>query len=400
MNQLIIGGAEVNSIELNATLRDAHGHDVVLFGTPGPMAKVAEEKGIRFLPAPCPEAHPSPARMRALCEAVRTERPDLMQVWDWRACLDAFYSAHLLMRVPMHMVLSNMAIDRLLPKALPAMFMTPELVDLARAAGRRPVELLLPPVDIHLNAPGVVDPQPFRERYGVRSDEITLVTVSRLANDLKTESLRRTMDAVRTLGRELPLKFVIVGDGDGRVELERLAGSVNAELGRNAVVLTGPLLDPRPAYAAADIVVGMGGSSLRGMAFGKPVIIVGKQGFSAPFTSKTAESFLYKGMYGVGNGATENSRHVADIQDLVERSDRLSALGELSRGFVVKHFGLEKVTAQLAEFCNRAVAEAPRLHTALADGLRTAVVTFGRRLVPDVVRHRIRADEMGRQPRS
>jgi len=45
-----------------------------------------------------------------------------------------------------------MSLTRLLPKELPTTFGTPELVDQARAAGRRRVELVLPPVDVHLNA--------------------------------------------------------------------------------------------------------------------------------------------------------------------------------------------------------------------------------------------------------
>jgi hypothetical protein len=82
--------------------------------------------------------------------------------------------------------------------------------------------------------------------------------------------------------------------------LERLANKVNGELRRPAVAVAGATLDPRPAYAAADIVVGMGGSALRGMAFGKPVVIVGERGFSAPFTPETADFFYYNGIYGLG----------------------------------------------------------------------------------------------------
>ena len=104
-----------------------------------------------------------------------------------------------------------MNITRLLPKALPTTFGTPQLVDLAKAAGRRKVELLLPPVDVHLNAPGAVDPQPFRKRYGIEYGAMTLVTVSRLSDWVKSESLIRTLGVVRTLGRDLPLRFVIVG---------------------------------------------------------------------------------------------------------------------------------------------------------------------------------------------
>jgi L-malate glycosyltransferase len=382
VDRLIIGGVPVNSIELSTMLRDLHGHDVVLFGTPGPLIEFAKEKGLRFLPAPYPRTCPSVSRMRALCEAVRRERPDLIQVWDWRAVLDAYYSAHLLMRVPMHVVMSTMKLDRLLPKALPTTLMTPELVDEARAVGRRPVELLLPPVDIHLNAPGAADPQPIRERYGIRDDEITLVTVSRLDEYLKAESLFQTLDAVNTLGRDLPLRFVVVGDGDVRTELERKAGKINSELGRDAVVFTGALLDPRPAYAAADIVVGMGGSALRGMAFGKPVIIVGENGFSAPFTPETAETFYYKGMYGSGDGTSENNHLVADIRGIAERPEHWSLLGDFSRQFVERNFSLEQVSLQLNKFCHASVANAFGFHITMLDGLRTAAVFLAGRVLP------------------
>jgi len=371
---LEVGGTQVNAIELSALLRDAHGHEVVYFATPGPMLQLVEEKRLRFQPAPAAGFHPSPGRMRALVDMIRRERPDVLHVWDWWQCLDAYYVAPLMMRVPMVVTDMSMSICRMLPKALPTTFGTPELVDQARATGRPRLELILPPVDVARNAPGSVDPAPFRELHGVKDGDLTLVTVSRLSNWMKSEGLRRTVDAIRTLGRELPLRLVIVGDGEARPELERLARNANSELGRDAIVLAGALLDPRPAYAAADILVGMGGSALRGMAFGKPVLIVGEQGFSAPFTPDTAASFYYRGMYGVGAGGPGNARLVEDIRGLAEHPGRLPALGEFSRKFVVEHFALETVGASLERFLRAAVAEPPRLHVAAADGLRTAAV--------------------------
>src|SRR5262249_26735596 len=154
----------------------------------------------------------------------------------------------------------------------------------------------------------VVDPRAFREQYRVKNDEILLVTVSRFSESLKGEGLQRMIDAVRALGRRLPLRLLLVGDGVMRERLQQLADAVNRELGRTVVALTGGLLDPRPAYAAADIVIGMGGSALRAMAFAKPVIIIGERGFAAPFNPQTAESFYEKGIYGLGDGGTDNSR--------------------------------------------------------------------------------------------
>jgi glycosyltransferase involved in cell wall biosynthesis len=236
------------------------------------------------------------------------------------------------------------------------------------------VEVLLPPVDTDLNAPHAVDPSVFRKRCGITQGEVTLVTVSRLDDWMKGESLFRTVDAVRTLGRDLPIRFVIVGDGTARAKLERLAAEINAELGRPAVVLAGELVDPRPAYAAADIVIGMGGSALRGMAFAKPVVIVGERAFSAPLTPQTAESFYYKGIYGMGDGSPNNARLIADIRRLAEHPEQRSALGAFSRHFIMRHFALETVSARLAEFCRCGLAEGTRFRVAAVDGIRTAGV--------------------------
>ena len=215
---------------------------------------------------------------------------------------------------------------------------------------------------------------------------------------MKSESLLRSIDAMCVLGRELPLSFVIVGDGAARPELERRAAEANAALGRPAVTLAGALLDPRPAYAAADMVIGMGSSALRGLAFGKSVIVVGEQGFSAVFDEATAESFYYRGMYGRGDGDPRNERLVGQIRCLANDRSRLAAIGQFSHRFAAERFSLEVVCARLADLCRRAVADRTSLRATAADALRTAAVYFRERrfLTPsrekhpvDVVEHAI-----------
>ena len=89
---------------------------------------------------------------------------------------------------------------------------------------------------------------------------------------MKLEGLLAAID-VRLVSGSTPLQLVIVGDGPsrpggrgGRRAREHIGG-------RRAVVLTGELRDPRPAYAAADVSLGMGGSALRAMAFGRPLVV-------------------------------------------------------------------------------------------------------------------------------
>lgn len=379
-HHLVVGGTPLNSIELAAALRDIHGHEVVYFATPGPMLRLVREKRLRYLPAPEGYVHPSPARMSAVRDAVRQEKPDVIHVWDWYQCLEAYYTVYLGLRAPMVVTDMFMHLTRVLPKTLPTTFGTPELVDQARAAGRRRVELLLPPVDVQANAPGAVDSRAFRDKYGLDEQNVTLVTVSRLSLSMKFEGLGRAIAAVEALGAELPLELVIVGDGDARKALEEMARPVNARLGRPAIRFVGELVDPRPAYEAADIVIGMGGSALRGMAFAKPVIIIGEEGFSEIFSPQTAGHFYYYGIFGRGGAERGTEKLISNIRALLSDPKRLAPLGEFSRKFVVRHFSLESVSKRLSDFCESAAATAPAASAAFADGVRSAAVYLRERL--------------------
>ena len=383
-NHLQIGGCQVNSIELSAALRDTYGFEVTYFAAPGPLIELIEEKRLNYRPAP---DGPSLKRIFALRDAVRSEKPDLVHAWKWWQWLDVFYAVHLPMRVPMLISHMDMVPFPIMPKSVLATYGTPELRDLARAEGRR-AELLMPPVDVHANAPEAVDPRPFREEFGLQHGDITMVIVSRLgcllgeaasARTIKCEGLFRTVDAVRQLGHDLPLRLLIVGEGQTRSSLQALADEVNGALGRRAVILTGQRVDPRPAYAAADIVIGMGGSALRGLAFAKPVIVVGEGAFSAAFTPETAEMFYYQGMFGRGDGGRDNTRLIADIRALAEHLERLPALGDFSRQFVVQHFSLETLVSLLARYCETAAADVRLLRAAIADGLRSSAVSVRER---------------------
>jgi glycosyltransferase involved in cell wall biosynthesis len=268
----------------------------------------------------------------------------------------------------------SMDVQGMLPRVVPTTFGTPELVDRARAKGYVRAELLLPPVDIEQNSPGAADGVAFREKWDLKHDDIVIVTVSRLDAHMKGEGLFRTAETVLALARKVRLRFVVVGDGDARPKLEKRAAEINTALGYSAVVLTGEMADPRPAYAAADIAVCMGGSALRAMAFAKPVIVVGERGFARMLTPETADFFHRTGIYGLGNGSIGNDEIMAALSTLSERPELREAMGRFSREFVVRYFGLRTVSAGLNAFCQDAVAYVPRPAHVAVDGIRNAAV--------------------------
>jgi len=367
-------GTTVNAIELAAALRDLHGHEVVMFAGSGPLSEMAERKQLRHITAPKASGQPSLARIKALRQTVRQEKPDLIYAWDWPQAVDAYYGVHLSMKVPIAVTSMSMDVERMLPKVVPTTFGTPELVDRARTKGHVRADLLLPPVDTEQNSPNAADGATFRQKWDLKHDDMVIATVSRLDAHMKGESLFRTAETVLLLARKMRLRFVVVGDGDARPKLEKRAAEINAELGYSAIVLTGEMADPRPAYAAADIAICMGGSALRAMAFAKPVIVVGEGGFAKMLTPATADFLHRTGIYGLGDGDVRNDEMMEAISALSERPELREAMGCFAREFVVKHFGLQTVSVALDVFCQDALSYVPRPVHAAVDGIRNAAV--------------------------
>ncbi|MDQ1433535.1 MAG: hypothetical protein QOF59_351 [Actinomycetota bacterium] len=346
-HHLEIGGSQVNAVDLAAATRDICGHEIVVFATPGPAAALLADRGLRLIEAPKPRAHPSPAMGRALIAAVRREKPDLVHAWDWPQALDAYYGVHLPLRVPLAVSIMSMVVLTSVPQHIPITMGTEELVDEARRHRRGPVELLEPPVDTARDNPTAVDASEFKQQWGLDDRAVNVVVVSRLVKWLKQESLERAIDAIELLAPEHAARLVIVGDGSAAAELQQRADAVNARLGRNAVILTGALIDPRPAYAAADVTIGMGGSILRGMAFGKPCIVLGEQGFSDVFEPSTAKMFFWQGYYGLGDGDLSPEPLAHQLRRLVASADLRAELARFSLDTIEQRYALAPLAADL-----------------------------------------------------
>ncbi len=374
LHELVIAGTSVNAIELATKLRDLRGFEVIVFAPHGPMLELVREAGLRYVPAPHASMHPSIPRMRALRELVRAESPDLIYVWETWALLDAFYGVHLPMRVPLLATDMQMFLARVLPRRVSMTFGTLGLVDAAKTSGIRDVRLLVPPVDLLANSPSTHDPARSRAEFSVVGDDILLVIVSRLAHAMKGESLRLAVEAVDAMGERWPVRLLIVGDGPARPGLEVLAHEVNTRLGRTAVSLTGALLDPRPAYAAADIVIGMGSSALRGMAHGKPVVVVGEAGFAATLRPESAGYFDREGLYGKGGGEADRGRLRAEVEALLGSPATRTALGEFALDYVRRQYALDLLANQLGDFCESVSKRPPSLRGLLGDALRTTAI--------------------------
>lgn len=346
-----IGGSQLNAVQLAGAVRDL-GHEVIVISEPGPMVARVRELGLEHVEIPRLRGLPSVAVGHRLVRLVRERRIDVVHGYEWSSVIEAFFGPALRYRTPVVGTVMSMAVVWFFPRTVPLIVGTAEMRRAAIEAGHRRVTLLEPPVDTESDDPALEDGGNLRRRLGIAPEEVLIVMVSRLASTLKLEGLLtacQTMGEIATNAR-CCARLLIVGDGPVRDQVSDAAAAANARAGRNVVVLCGEMVDPRPAYAAADIVIGMGGSALRGMAFAKPLVVIGEQGFSEVLTDHSLGSFLQGGWYGTGPGSLGAGVPALQraLEALIVSRDLRRTLSSSSRQLVIDRFSLRRA-ARLQE---------------------------------------------------
>jgi glycosyltransferase involved in cell wall biosynthesis len=345
---LSIGGSQQNAIDLGAAIAE-RGHEVTILAPPGPLEHVVEARGMRMVPLDLRgRSRPAIHAMRAMRRIVRREDVDVVHAYESAAGIEAFFGGEVALGVPTVVSVMSMTVPRRFPRSVPIIVGTELLRRECARRRHRSVMVLEPPIDTRRDRPSV-DGGAFRIAHGLEDDELVLVVVSRLARQLKLEGLEMTIDAMSTLANELPARLFIVGDGPEFSLLAARAQDVNRRVGRAAVVLVGATVDPVPAYASADVVLGMGGSILRGMAFGKPAVVLGGNGFWRIVTPRTVDLFLDQGFYGIGHGRDVEG-FASSLTELARDADMRRALGEFAARLVRDRFSLTGAAATLERF--------------------------------------------------
>lgn len=347
-----IGGSQLNAVQLAGAVRDL-GHEVIVLSEPGPLLERVRGMGLEHLEIPLHRRRPSAVVVGRLVRLVRERHVDVVHGYEWPPAIEAFFGPGLQLRSPIIGTVMSMSVAPFFPRTIPLMVGTEQIREAALAAGHRRVTLLEPPVDTEADNP-TVDGRNFRARHGIQPDEVLVAMICRLVPELKLEGLLAACDAMGELARGgSRARMIIVGDGQAANQVAERAAMANAVAGREIVLLTGEIADPRPAYAAADVVIGQGGSALRGMAFGKPLVVIGEGGFSELLTPETAPLFLQQGWYGVGPGSFGSGVCALRLalERLIGSLELRRELGASARQLVLERFSLDRAArVQEAEY--------------------------------------------------
>lgn len=349
IHHLSVGGSQRCAVDLACGVH-ARGHDLTVAGPPGPLADLLVEAGVPFVPLegdqPGQAVGQALPGYRRLLDLTRELRPQLVHSYELTPSILTYLGAHLRDRMPMTMTINSMSVPDFMPPSIPLQVCSPLIASEVheRIPNRPgPVGVLEIPTDTNNQYPGYPGGAEFRAGLGIAPDEQMIVVVSRFARALKQEGLETAIRAAGRLAPQYPrMRLVLVGDGPAMPDLRRLAAKANIAAGREAVILTGELVEPRPAYAAADIVLGMGGSLLRAMAFGKPCIVQGEHGFFRILDGDSARDFRWRGFFGIGGGGNGENLLVDLMERLLVNPELRKRNADFALGLVHRHYSLDR----------------------------------------------------------
>jgi glycosyltransferase involved in cell wall biosynthesis len=155
--------------------------------------------------------------------------------------------------------------------------------------------------------------------------------------------------------------LVVVGTGTEETRLRAIASSVNQTVGQTMIHFTGALSDPRQVYAAADIMLGMGSSAARALAFGAPLIVQGEQGTAELFEPQTATALFRRSFWNPHQEADPTVLLAGLVRRLLDEPRRRGELGGFGRRFAIDNFSLSAMAEKLACVYDQSLGEYGRM---------------------------------------
>ncbi len=230
-----------------------------------------------------------------------------------------------------------------------------------------------------------------RAELKVSESEVLIGIVGRLTEVKNHALFLRAAAACRTLVKPRRVRFVIIGDGKLRPELETEAKSLS--LGDDVVFL-GTRQDPENFYPALDIVTltslneGTPLTLIEAMANARPVIateVGGVVDLLGPIVStgnaESSYAICERGLLAKSKDAEGLARGLAR---LIEDESLRADLGVRGRDFVSRNYARERLLADMIQLYGQLVATNPAVSEGATAATETAAGDYRARLTPRV----------------
>ncbi len=180
-------------------------------------------------------------------------------------------------------------------------------------------------------------------RLLLESDIPALMMISSFDNT-KAESILQVMDALELLV-EQNVRFQMVfigGRGSFFEEMKERAAQINNRNNREVFIFTGPVVDAFKLLKKATIVLGVGRGAFEGMAYAKPTIVVGENGFAGVVSEQTVEDIAFYNFSGRNQKNPSAPDHFAKtLINLITDIGLRKSVGQFGQAFVFKEIDVK-----------------------------------------------------------
>jgi glycosyltransferase involved in cell wall biosynthesis len=375
-NVPVLGGSPLVAIDLARALA-ARGHEPIFAVAPGPTDERARAEGLTTVALPAPGV-PAAELRRAVLALWRRHRPALIHAYE-PPPIDAAWSVSARTGVPV--IGSMLGVPRLarrLPREVPVLVGGRSSLARSLAATRPgPVWAQPLPVDVERDRPWDVAARArAREQLGLPGSAVVVAAVARHEGREVLAGIEATIRAVGRLG-DADVHVLLAGDGPARRQVEGLA----TECCAHRAHVVGVLTDPRPAYAAAEVLVGRGTTVARAMAHGVAAIVQDEAAHPCLLDASTLPYYRAEEFVSVPDAAVHGDpvdTLTAQLGRLARDADERTRLGALGRQLICETRSLEALAPELEAVYEQVVAEpVPRWRVA-QDDLRQRAVAWRR----------------------
>jgi len=183
------------------------------------------------------------------------------------------------------------------------------------------------------------------QAFGFRSDTRKIISVSRMDKD-RSLPAHMLVDLAEEMAEKanIPIEFILVGDGDDFAPIKAKADAVNARVKYKLIHLTGQRMDINKFTALADIFVNVSRAALEAMSSGAPVILGNIQGYLGIMNEDAKAAAVETNFTCRNCGEMTREKLAKDLLTLINMSDEsLAALGQYGRDLILSEYSLARM---------------------------------------------------------
>ncbi len=361
---LDIGGAETHIVELSKELK-RRGYDIQIVSNGGVYVSEIEAAGIRHFSLPL-NSRSLPAMMKSykgLKKLIKSENPDVVHS---HARIPAFILGLVRKTLKFNFITSAHGVfdttgglKYLTDWGQKTIAVSEDikeyLVENYRVPGQN-IKVTINGIDTEKFSAGT-DCSDVRAEFGIGEDEPVICHVSRL-DDETVMMAERMIKAMPSICEAVPrTRLVIAGGGTKEASLREAAAAVNAGLGREAVVMTGPRTDINKIVAMCDVFAGVSRTALEAMSCEKPVVLAGNQGYMGLFTAPKLREARADNFCCRSRGHHTNDDIAGELIAALEKRDtpEMEELGKFCREVILNYYSVKRMADDCIEVYNKAV---------------------------------------------